>query len=420
MHWKKAVFLPLLIVSPLFQIFADTTRDVFAKYPNKYFIETGSLYGNGIQKAFDAGYQKIYSIELAPHYFEHCCKRFANYPNVQVVCGDSSIVLSQLLKSIDAPATFWLDGHFSNDDTARGKSNTPLLMELEHIQKHPIKTHTILINDIRYFGTSTLDFITLEDVIKKIREINPNYKISFENGYCTNDVLVAHIPPSEPIHLANENSSAVLNLVKSYLPENPVIVEAGAFDGNDTVRISQFWPLGHLHSFEPIPSLFEITTQKTQNFPNVKCYQKALSDQSGIATFYVSYYHGLLGASSSLLPPKEHLDLAPDVEFLQTIDVESITLDDWAKQNGIEKVDFLWLDMQGYELNTIKASKIAKTAKVIYTEVELVEAYKGQYLFGDLCAWMSANGFQLKAIDFDESNSWYGNAIFVSYTNYHK
>jgi len=411
MKWKNAVLLFLLTFAPAI---ADTSRNVFAKYPNPIFIETGSLWGHGIQKALDVGFEKIYSIELSPRYFEHCCNRFAHCPNVQVLFGDSSIVLSQLLKSIDAPATFWLDGHFSNDDTAKGKTNTPLMRELEHIRKHPIKTHTILIDDIRYLGTDTLDFITLEDLVGKLKEINPNYQITFEDGYCSNDVLVAYIPTSEPVHLPRENAMDVLNLVKSYLPENPIVVEAGAFDGNDTLLLSQFWPRGEIYSFEPIPQLFERLVQKTTYVPNVKCYSEALSDQSGFASFYVSYYFNLLGASSSLLSPKEHLDLAPDVKFPQKIEVKTVTLDEWARKNGVKSVDFLWLDMQGFELNMLKASKIAKTAKIIYTEVELVEAYEGQYLYDDVCSWMQNNGFRLLGIDFNEETDWYGNAVFIA------
>ncbi|MBK6479822.1 MAG: FkbM family methyltransferase [Saprospiraceae bacterium] len=75
-------------------------------------------------------------------------------------------------------------------------------------------------------------------------------------------------------------------------------------------------------------------------------------------------------ASSSLLEPKDHLIDHPDTSFKDKIQVQTITLDDWAFQNNISKVDLLWLDMQGFELNMLKASnKILATVKVIHTEV---------------------------------------------------
>lgn len=173
---------------------ATTTKEVFAKYPNKYFIETGSLYGDGCQMALDAGFKYVYTIELAPHLYRHCVQRFDSNPQVKVLQGDSTYLLPQILREIDAPATFWLDGHYSWGETARGDTNTPIFAELEAIRQHPIKTHTILIDDVREFGTIEFDYIELDEIIEKIMEINPNYRISFEDGHCPHDVLVAEIP----------------------------------------------------------------------------------------------------------------------------------------------------------------------------------------------------------------------------------
>jgi len=170
---------------------AVTTKDVFAKYPNEYFVESGGLFGDGVQMAIDAGFRKIYSIELKPSFHRHNCRRFASSPFVKLVLGDTTKMLPLVLKKIDAPATFWLDGHYSGAGTGKGKTNTPLLQELDHIGHHHIKTHTILIDDVRLFGTWEMDFITLDEVVEKVRSINPNYKFLFEDGYIPNDVLVA-------------------------------------------------------------------------------------------------------------------------------------------------------------------------------------------------------------------------------------
>src|SRR5579862_3414123 len=185
--------IPVLLLLASSHLPATTTSEVFRKYPNKYFIETGSYEGDGIQNALEAGFQDIYSIELAPHCYEFVCLRFQFLNNVHIFYGDSSYVLGDLLKKIDAPATFWLDGHYSSGKTARGEQNTPLLKELAAIQEHPIRTHTILIDDIRCCGTADFDFISLEEVIRIIKTINPQYLISYEDGHFPRDVLVAHL-----------------------------------------------------------------------------------------------------------------------------------------------------------------------------------------------------------------------------------
>jgi len=177
------------------------SKELFKKYPNPIFIETGSLYGSGVQYAIEAGYEIIYSIELSPKLYNYCVKRFENYPHVYIIMGDSSDVLKELLPTINEPITFWLDGHYSGEGTALGSRSSPVIQELEAIANHKIKSHTILIDDLRIWTIEEYGFDA--DVLKeKIREINKEYVFSYEdtlshdgNNFITfkNDVLVAKI-----------------------------------------------------------------------------------------------------------------------------------------------------------------------------------------------------------------------------------
>ena len=36
------------------------------KYPNKYFVETGTHVGNSVQLALDCGFEKIITMEINP------------------------------------------------------------------------------------------------------------------------------------------------------------------------------------------------------------------------------------------------------------------------------------------------------------------------------------------------------------------
>jgi len=189
---SKCSFLSLLFVVATEVCFGWTSADVFAKYPNPYFVETGTYLGEGIQRALDAGFPQVYSIELSPKYHQKAQRKFRKKPNVHLVFGDSGVMLKQVIASIHAPITFWLDGHWSAGDTAKAGSITPLLDELESIRQHPIKTHTIMIDDVRCFG-APFDGVTFEQTVAKLREINPNYTICYEDGLVPNDVLVAYI-----------------------------------------------------------------------------------------------------------------------------------------------------------------------------------------------------------------------------------
>lgn len=172
----------------------STERNIFKEYPNPIFIETGSCIGNGIQMAIEAGFDHIHSIELLPHLHHICKKRFYSEPSVKLYQGDSSYILWEILKFINEPITFWLDGHYSGNIPFEGgeiltadneDSVPPIVYELEQIGKHYIKTHTILIDDVRCFKHLDLE--------SKVKSINPDYKIIYIDGTVPNDILVAQI-----------------------------------------------------------------------------------------------------------------------------------------------------------------------------------------------------------------------------------
>ena len=211
-----------------------------------------------------------------------------------------------------------------------------------------------------------------------------------------------------PQVISENISKAVL---KKYLPRNPVIIDCGAHDGSDSAGLAKQFRHGTVHAFEPMPNLYKRLQQKAAHFANIKCYNIALAHRNGILDFHVS--EGASDASSSLLEPKEHLHDHPDTFFSQKIPVQAKTLDTWAKENNILKVDLLWLDMQGFELNMLEASNtIIDTVSVIHTEVSLVETYKGVAIFKDFRVFLEAKGFMLiiEAIPQDWNM---GNALFV-------
>lgn len=121
---------------------------------------------------------------------------------------------------------------------------------------------------------------------------------------------------------------------------------------------------------------------------------------------------GASDASSSLLPPKEHLIEHPDILFEKNIEVRTITLDDWVDENSITRVDLLWLDLQGYELAILKASpRILKSIKVIHTEVCLKELYTGCPLYTEVRNWLEKQGFYVAYEEIPWSDA--GNVLFV-------
>lgn len=191
---KKRFIVSIFIVVLLFNLSVISTSqpDTFKKFPNKYFVEVGSFKGDGIERALQAGFSQVYSIEISEQFFNKCKKRFSKKPQVKLFLGDSAKILYKSIKKIDESITFWLDGHYCVG-TVKDDEQPLILQELEQIKKHSVKTHTILIDDVRLFGTEYFDFVTLDEIAEKILEINPDYEFFLIDGSVKNDILVARV-----------------------------------------------------------------------------------------------------------------------------------------------------------------------------------------------------------------------------------
>jgi len=230
-------------------------------------------------------------------------------------------------------------------------------------------------------------------------------------------IVIASVSYLHSVELINGwvNLHHVIEVARPWLPQDPVIVEAGAYNGKESCAFKHEFPLAKVYAFEPIPELYKQLADNVRGYEGIMTFPMALSDSIGIAKMYVSSekadMSGTATQSSSLLAPQEHLIKSPDTVFRTVVQVPTTTLDFWSKEYAISRVDMLWLDMQGYELPALKASpEVLKNVKVILTEVEFVEAYKGQYLYQDVKDWLEAQGFTLVLMYRDD---WYGDALFI-------
>jgi len=170
--------------------------NLFEKYKNKCFVETGSYKGDGIQKAIDAGFDKIISIEITPKYYKLCKEKFQNNISVEVIEGDSVQLLKSIISKIDEPITFWLDGHYVDETTKFGDKLCPILDEIDIIKDHVVKYgDTVLINDLRCWNKANFFYrhykFDVNDIINNLKFIDKYVKIDYEDGFVKNDILVA-------------------------------------------------------------------------------------------------------------------------------------------------------------------------------------------------------------------------------------
>jgi predicted O-methyltransferase YrrM len=168
----------------------------FSKIPTTVFVETGTFYGDTVNEALKH-YNKVYSIELSPHYYELAKQRFNSEPRVNLLQGDSSLVLESLCKLLNEPTFFWLDGHFSSGDTAQGLKDCPLVEELKHIVNYCKPGTVIAIDDVRLFGTRKNEdwsTISVDAVVQVVKDRMVSMEF-FPSSFHPRDRLVIVLSP---------------------------------------------------------------------------------------------------------------------------------------------------------------------------------------------------------------------------------
>lgn len=146
------------------------------------FIETGSHVGLGIDLALRSGFDVVYSIELTDQYYNYCIDKFKNDGRVHLIQGDSYYELEKLLNDNEnTPFTYWLDGHYSGDDTGSGVVESPILKELESILSRGVGGELIYIDDMRIYRNfdESLNIESIKNIIKKYR---PNCNVWYESS----------------------------------------------------------------------------------------------------------------------------------------------------------------------------------------------------------------------------------------------
>ncbi len=153
-------------------------RQFAQKYGIQYLVETGTCHGDMVA-AMQKEFKKIVSIELADQFYREVCERFKGVPNVELIHGDSATKLTEVVAKLPGRALFWLDGHYSGGDTARGIHDTPINEELRAIFSPGQPDHIVLIDDARCFGDSPV-YPTLDEIKQLVQSLRPGWRVEVE------------------------------------------------------------------------------------------------------------------------------------------------------------------------------------------------------------------------------------------------
>ena len=160
-----------------------------------------------------------------------------------------------------------------------------------------------------------------------------------------------------------------------------------------------------IHYFEPIKFLYKHVKEK--NFKNIIYNNFALGDKNENKLFYeydknenLENKYGPIRGKSSFLKFNKNNKIEKNSSKNQ-YKSKIMTIDKYCKLNKIKKINFLKIDTQGYNINTLKGSKNLiknELIDVIYTELTVSERYQKKETFYELEKALN-NNYELFGFD---------------------
>ena len=204
-----------------------------------------------------------------------------------------------------------------------------------------------------------------------------------------------------------------------YGHNDPIIFDIGSFVGETIAIYRHLFPVSKIYGFEPFEDSFIKVKNRFESDNLITITQKAVSDTQGEKQFFTNTFP----ATNSLLPrPKSERRYYPKKSIaVNNFKVSSVSIDDFCKEQNIDYIHLLKMDIQGGELLALKgAVQQLKQNKIflIYTEVQFIPLYEKPPLFHEISKFLSEYGYTLfniyNSVYAKNGQLKYGDAIFVS------
>lgn len=184
--------------------------------------------------------------------------------------------------------------------------------------------------------------------------------------------------------------SGTVTLIKKLLKEGMTFVDLGAHRGYYTLLASKLvGEKGRVFAFEPAPENFALLARNVKGRRNVSLVQKAVSNKSGTAKFFLSPDDSV---THSLYKVGDNR---------QWVEVEVTNLDEFFKDKD-SNIDFVKMDIEGAEMNALEG--MTKTIREnknlgIITEFRPRFLEIGRYSPVSFLERLAAYGFRLYLVN---------------------
>lgn len=186
-----------------------------------------------------------------------------------------------------------------------------------------------------------------------------------------------------------EETNMVFRLLQYYAGvEGFVMLDVGANVGWYSLNAIKQMPGMELYAFEPSPVTYQrlVNNFKLNGINADGAYNLGFYNTTGKLDFY---YDRTRSGASSLMNIQEK-------ESIEKISVDMMKMDDWAKDNHIDKVDFIKCDVEGSELFVYEGGMelIKKSRPIIFSEMLRKWSAKFGYHPNDIIHLLATIGYE--------------------------
>lgn len=184
-----------------------------------------------------------------------------------------------------------------------------------------------------------------------------------------------------------------MKLMKKLIKDANNVIIAGAHIGYVALMARLFMEKGMVYAFEPVQYLYHISKENfeaNKDLGRIVLNQMALSDKNGEQEIYIN------NIRSTLIKKDDSNNLAKET-------VKTITIDTFMQRENITDLDFILLDIEGYEFRILKSMKKLFDNKVLpdiifeyspFIKNSMQEAF-------NICRYLERYGYKIFIIEDD-------------------
>jgi len=190
---------------------------------------------------------------------------------------------------------------------------------------------------------------------------------------------------------ANPHEGAEVEFLESIAKEGMTVIDVGANIGITTVTVAKkIGGKGKVYAFEPLRGYFDVLKKNlsANGLKNVKAFELALVGRVGRIDFYENELSSSIVSRGSTNKTM----------------VDATTLDNFVKEQKVERIDLINMDCEGSELLVLKGAErtLRKNKVKIFCEIHPDALEELGQSVGDIVEYLQRLGLEVHSVSLDD------------------